>query len=81
MASTTFDRLRRIIAGVADMDEACVKPDSSFEEDLECDVFDMIGIAIDAEEEFVIKIAGKDADKWLTVQDAVTYIDGLLGAK
>ena len=51
-----------------------VKPESSFMESLGADSLDITELIITMEEEFDIEIDDEDAQKIVTVQDAVNYI-------
>jgi acyl carrier protein len=48
--------------------------ESSFVDDLGCDSLDLIELVMAAEEEFDIEIPDAEAEKFMTVQDAVEYI-------
>lgn len=74
-----FDRVRKIIAEQLGVDEAEIKPETSFVEDLNADSLDLVELIMSLEEEFskegkAIEISDEDAEKIVTVQDAVTYI-------
>lgn len=74
-----FDRVRKIIAEQLGVDEAEIKPETSFVEDLNADSLDLVELIMSLEEEFSkegksIEISDEDAEKIVTVQDAVTYI-------
>ncbi|NLY40536.1 MAG: acyl carrier protein [Desulfovibrionales bacterium] len=51
-----------------------VKPESSFVESLGADSLDLTELIMAMEEEFDIEIEDEDAQKILTVQDAINYI-------
>ncbi|AMD92759.1 acyl carrier protein [Desulfomicrobium orale] len=51
-----------------------VKPESSFMESLGADSLDITELIMAMEEEFDIEIDDEDAQKIVTVQDAVNYI-------
>jgi len=74
-----FERVRKIIAEQLGVDEAEIKPETSFVEDLNADSLDLVELIMSLEEEFskegkTIEISDEDAEKIATVQDAVTYI-------
>ena len=74
-----FERVRKIIAEQLGVDEAEIKPETSFVEDLNADSLDLVELIMSLEEEFskegkAIEISDEDAEKITTVQDAVTYI-------
>jgi acyl carrier protein len=51
-----------------------VKPESSFVESLGADSLDLTELIMAMEEEFDIEIEDDDAQKIITVQDAINYI-------
>jgi acyl carrier protein len=74
-----FERVRKIIAEQLGVDEAEIKPETSFVEDLNADSLDLVELIMSLEEEFskegkTIEISDEDAEKIVTVQDAVAYI-------
>lgn len=74
-----FERVRKIIAEQLGVDEAEIKPETSFVEDLNADSLDLVELIMSLEEEFskegkTIEISDEDAEKIATVQDAVSYI-------
>lgn len=71
---TVDERLRRIISEQLGVDEAQVKPDASFEEDLNADSLDLVELIMSLEEEFHVEISEEDAEKIRTVGDAQEYI-------
>ncbi len=77
--ATVFERVRKIIAEQLGVDEADVKLNTSFVEDLNADSLDLVELIMSLEEEFGgggqgFEISDEDAEKIVTVQDAVTYI-------
>jgi acyl carrier protein len=71
--------VRKIIADQLGVDEAEIKPETSFVEDLNADSLDLVELIMSLEEEFSkegksIEISDEDAEKIATVQDAVSYI-------
>ncbi|PON63153.1 Acyl carrier protein [Trema orientale] len=67
-------RVRKITAEQLGVDEAEVKPSSSFVDDLGADSLDLVELIMDFEEEFEIEIPDEEAEKITTVQAAVDYI-------
>jgi acyl carrier protein len=77
--ATVFERVKKIVVNQLGVDEAEVKPDSSFVDDLNADSLDLVELVMSLEEEFsnegnLIEIPDEDAEKIKTVQDAVDYI-------
>ena len=59
------------------MDEADVVPGASFVDDLGADSLDLVELIMSMEEEFDIEISDEDAEKLVTVKDAVNFINSL----
>merc|ERR1712130_468997 len=62
----------RVIAVVIDADK--VDAESHFEKDLGLDSLDAVELVMHCEEEFLIEIPNEEADKIMSVPDAVNYI-------
>ncbi|GGH74857.1 acyl carrier protein [Pullulanibacillus pueri] len=75
MAEDILDRVKKIVADRLDVDEADVKPEASFKEDLEADSLDVVELVMELEDEFDLEISDEDAEKILTVGDVVEYIE------
>jgi acyl carrier protein len=71
----TFDRIKKIIVEQLEVGEDEVTMQASVAEDLGADSLDIVELIMALEEEFEIEIPDEDAEKFRTVQDAVTYID------
>lgn len=69
-----FEKLREIIADVMNIDEKEIKEDSSFENDLGADSLDVFQIIMGIEDAFDIEIDNDEAEKIVTVGDAVEQI-------
>jgi acyl carrier protein len=74
-----FDRVRTIIAEQLGVDEEEITPQTSFVEDLNADSLDLVELIMSLEEEFSkegksIEISDEEAEKIVTVQDAVAFI-------
>ncbi|HET9476533.1 MAG TPA: acyl carrier protein [Dehalococcoidia bacterium] len=74
-----FDRVRKIIAEQLGVDESEITPQTSFVDDLNADSLDLVELIMSLEEEFSkegksIEISDEDAEKIVTVQDAVNYV-------
>ena len=54
-----------------------VVPEASFVDDLGADSLDLVELIMAMEEKFDIEIPDEDAEKIVTVQDAVKYVDNL----
>ena len=69
-----FEKLKAIIADVLNLDENDIHMDSTFVEDLGADSLDIFQIIMGIEETFDIEIDNEDAEKIVTVGDAVEQI-------
>lgn len=56
------------------VDASKVGPNARFKEDLDLDSLDAVEVVMAIEEEFAIEIPDAEADKILSVADAVKYI-------
>ena len=80
--TTTFERVRRLIVEQLGVDEDQVVPSASFVDDLNADSLDLVELIMSMEEEFskdgrTLEISDEDAEKIVTVQDAVDYLKDL----
>ena len=66
-----FEKLRDIIVEVLNVDETEVTMESTFIDDLGADSLDVFQIIMGIEEEFDIEIPNEEAEKIVTVGDAV----------
>lgn len=72
-----FEKLRDIIVEVLNVDENEVTMESTFIDDLGADSLDVFQIIMGIEEEFDIEIPNEEAEKIVTVGDAVEQIKKL----
>ena len=75
------DQVKAIIAENLNVDEADVKPEASFINDLGADSLDQVELIMALEEEFGIEIPDDQAEKISTVQAAVDYIQAKVAEK
>ena len=75
MAEAVSDRVRAIIAEQLGVKLEEVTDAASFIEDLGADSLDTVELVMALEEEFGIEIPDEDAEKMVTVGDAIKYID------
>jgi acyl carrier protein len=68
------DKVRKIIAEKLSVDLEEVVPEASFVDDLGADSLDLVELIMSMEEEFDTDISDEDAEKILTVQDAIDYV-------
>ena len=69
-----FEKLRDIIVEVLNVDESEVKLEATFVDDWGADSLDVFQIIMGLEEEFDIEIPNEEAEKIVTVGDAVEQI-------
>lgn len=69
-----FEKLKKIISEVLNVEEDEIKMDTTFVDDLGADSLDVFQIIMGIEEEFDIEIANEDAEKIVSVSDAVEQI-------
>lgn len=75
------DKVRAVIADQLLVDLEEIIDDASFVEDLGADSLDTVELIMEFEDEFGVEIADEDAEKILTVGEAIAYISNLLGEK
>ena len=73
-----FEKLRKIISEVLNVEEEEITMDTTFVDDLGADSLDVFQIIMGIEEEFDVEIATEDAESIVTVQDAVDQIKNAL---
>ncbi len=81
MAESVSDRVRAIIAEQLGVKLEEVTDTASFIEDLGADSLDTVELVMALEEEFGIEIPDEDAEKMVTVGDAIKYIEQKAAAK
>ena len=69
-----FEKLQEIIADVLNVQREEIRPETTFVDDLGADSLDIFQIIMGIEEEFDIEIDNEEAEKFVTVQDAVDQI-------
>lgn len=75
-----FEKLKKIIAEVLNVDEEEITMETTFVDDLGADSLDVFQIIMGLEEEFDIEIPNEEAEKIVTVGDAVEQIKNALNA-
>ena len=75
-----FEKLKKIIAEVLNVDEEEITMDTTFVDDLGADSLDIFQIIMGLEEEFDIEIANEEAENIVTVSDAVEKIKNALNS-
>jgi acyl carrier protein len=69
------DKVKKIIAEKLSVDLEEVLEEASFVDDLGADSLDLVELIMSMEEEFDIDISDEDAEKLVTVKDAIDYIN------
>ena len=69
-----FEKLRKVIAEVLNVDPDEITMDTTFTDDLGADSLDVFQIVMGLEEEFDIEIPAEAAEKISTVEEAVELI-------
>ena len=77
--ATVFERVKKIIVEQLGVEEDEVTIEASFADDLNADSLDLVELVMAFEEEFgtdsePMEIPDEDAEKMLTVKDAVDYL-------
>jgi len=73
-----FEKIQKIISEVLGVDEESITMETTFVDDLGADSLDVFQIIMALEEEFDIEIANEEAEKIVTVSDAVEQIKSAL---
>lgn len=69
-----LEKLQQIIAEVLNVDDSEVMPGTTFTEDLGADSLDLYQIILGVEDAFDIEIPQEEAEKIVTVADAIDLI-------
>lgn len=75
-----FEKLKKIIVEVLNVEEDDITMDTTFIDDLGADSLDVFQIIMGLEEEFDIEIPNEEAEKIVTVGDAVEQIKNAINA-
>ncbi len=70
-----FDDVKAVVVEQLNVNPDEVKEDSKFVEDLGADSLDVVELVMALEEKFDIEIPDTDAEKIVTVKDAMSYIE------
>ena len=76
MTKEISDRVKKIVADHLGIEEAKVTDEASFIDDLGADSLDTVELVMAFEEEFGAEISDGEAEKILTVGDAIKFIEG-----
>ena len=75
MTDSIATRVMAIIMDKLSVDAEAVSPEASFSDDLGADSLDVVELIMEFEKEFDIEISDDDAEKIMTVHDAIKYIE------
>ena len=75
MSDDISSKVKKIVADHLGIDEAKVNDESSFIDDLGADSLDTVELVMAFEEEFGSEISDSEAEKILTVGDAIKFIE------
>ncbi|MBE3040591.1 MAG: acyl carrier protein [Chloroflexi bacterium] len=73
--ASIFDEVKAIIVDLLGVDEAKVKLEARFREDLEADSLDLVELIMKFEDVFGTEISDEDAQKITTVGEAVKFVE------
>ncbi len=73
------EKIKKLICEQLEVNEEDVVPKASFVDDLGADSLDQVELIMAMEEEFGISISDEEAEKIITVRDAIEYIEQSAG--
>eukprot|EP00591_Stephanopyxis_turris_P003584 CAMPEP_0195521916 /NCGR_PEP_ID=MMETSP0794_2-20130614/19680_1 /TAXON_ID=515487 /ORGANISM="Stephanopyxis turris, Strain CCMP 815" /LENGTH=110 /DNA_ID=CAMNT_0040651569 /DNA_START=48 /DNA_END=380 /DNA_ORIENTATION=+ len=73
-ANEVAERVQNVVKNFEKVDAAAVTPSAHFTNDLGLDSLDTVEVVMAIEEEFTIEIPDDQADKLLSISDAVEFI-------
>lgn len=71
-----LEKMKPIIAEQLNVEEAEIKAESNFKEDLGADSLDLFELVMALEEEFGVEIPPEDLESIATVNDVIAYLKG-----
>ncbi|WP_297940539.1 acyl carrier protein [uncultured Campylobacter sp.] len=72
-----FEDVRDVVVEQLSVNKDAVKRESKIIEDLGADSLDVVELVMALEEKFEVEIPDSDAEKLITINDVVTYIENL----
>jgi len=70
-----FDKLKEVLVEVLGAKEEDIKAESKFGDDLGADSLDLVELIMAFEDKFGVEISDEDAEKIISVKDALDYIE------
>ncbi len=70
-----FDKLKEILVDVLGVKIEDIKSESKFVDDLGADSLDLVELIMSFEDKFSIEISDEEAEKIISVKDALDYIN------
>ena len=70
-----FEKLKEILVDILGVKTDDIKTESKFIDDLGADSLDLVELIMSFEDKFEIEISDEDAEKIITVKNALDYID------
>lgn len=74
MATEINEKVKKIIIDKLGVNAEQVKPEAKIVDDLGADSLDQVELVMELEEQFGLEISDEDAEKIITVGDAINYI-------
>lgn len=69
-----FEQIKVMLVEQLGVEEADIKMEASFQDDLDADSLDLVELIMEMEDKFSVKISDEDAEKIRTVGEAVNYV-------
>ena len=69
------EKVKQIVSEQLGVDEPEITPSASFIDDLGADSLDQVELVMALEEAYGFEISDEDAERILTVQDAIDYVE------
>ena len=70
-----YNKVKAIIVDLLGVDESKITPEARFREDLEADSLDLVELIMKFEDVFGAEISDEEAQKIVTVGDAVNFVE------